>query len=79
MDLRGAKSNVMSLFETYRNRNCPLVALVEGWPAVLLQDRLCHADFFNHTFEHLNDLLRRLYGRSTADGHNQNAGALTVP
>ena len=27
MDLRGAKSNVMSLIRTYRNRNCPLVAL----------------------------------------------------
>ena len=32
MDLRGAKSNVMSLFGTYRNRNCPLVALVAAWP-----------------------------------------------
>jgi len=30
MDLRGAKSNVMSLFETYRNGNCPLVALVHA-------------------------------------------------
>jgi hypothetical protein len=28
MDLRGAKSNVMSLIRTYWNRNCPLVALV---------------------------------------------------
>src|ERR1700730_951300 len=27
MDLRGAKSNVMSLLGTYRNRNCPRVAL----------------------------------------------------
>ena len=27
MDLRGAKSNVMSLIGTYRNRNCPRVAL----------------------------------------------------
>src|SRR5450755_2055829 len=32
MDLRGAKSNVMSLFETYRNGNCPLVALVASRP-----------------------------------------------
>ena len=31
MDLRGAKSNVMSLFGTYRNRNCPLVALLGAW------------------------------------------------
>jgi hypothetical protein len=28
MDLRGAKSNVMSLFGIYRNRNCPFLALV---------------------------------------------------
>ena len=35
MDLRGAKSNVMSLFETYRNRNCPLVALVNALPTVV--------------------------------------------
>ena len=27
MDLRGAKSDVMSLIRTYRNRNCPRVAL----------------------------------------------------
>jgi hypothetical protein len=27
MDLRGAKSNVMSSIGTYRNRNCPRVAL----------------------------------------------------
>jgi len=27
MDLRGAKSNVMSLIGSYRNRNCPRVAL----------------------------------------------------
>jgi hypothetical protein len=32
MDLRGAKSNVMSLIGTYRNRNCPLVALFGRWP-----------------------------------------------
>ena len=35
MDLRGAKSNVMSLFGTYRNRNCPRVALVNAWPTVV--------------------------------------------
>jgi hypothetical protein len=28
MDLRGAKSNVTSLFRAFRNRNCPLVALL---------------------------------------------------
>jgi hypothetical protein len=28
MDLRGAKSNVMSSIGTYRNRNCPRVALL---------------------------------------------------
>ena len=32
MDLRGAKSNVMSLIGTYRNRNCPRVALLDAWP-----------------------------------------------
>ena len=44
MDLRGAKSNVMSLIGTNRNRNCPLVALVGAWPTVLPQDVSCHAD-----------------------------------
>jgi len=44
MDLRGAKSNVMSLFGTYRNRNCPLIALVDTWPTVLRQDVSCPAD-----------------------------------
>jgi hypothetical protein len=32
MDLRGAKSNVMSLIGTYRNPNCPRVALLDAWP-----------------------------------------------
>ena len=44
MDLRGAKSNVMSLFGTYRNRNCPLIALVGAWPTALPQDVSCQAD-----------------------------------
>jgi len=52
MDLRGAKSNVMSLIGTYRNRNCPLVALVGAWPTVLPQDVSCHADCCNHTCWH---------------------------
>jgi hypothetical protein len=36
MDLRVAKSSVMSLFGTYWNRNCPLAALMHAWPAVVL-------------------------------------------
>jgi hypothetical protein len=44
MHLPGAKSNVMSLIGTYRNRDCPLVALVDAWPTVLPQDVSRHAD-----------------------------------
>jgi hypothetical protein len=28
--MRGAKSNALAFFRTYRNRNCPLVALALG-------------------------------------------------
>jgi hypothetical protein len=51
MDLRGAKSNVMSLIGTYRNRNCPLGALVGAWQFESLDftafcaDRFRYADF----------------------------------
>lgn len=54
MDLRGAKSNVMSLFGIYRNRNCPLVALMHAWPrmpAALLQQLM--APFLNPVFPRL--------------------------
>ena len=29
---------------TYRNRNCPLIALVGAWPTALPQDVSCQAD-----------------------------------
>src|SRR4029077_17278104 len=44
MELRGTKSKIMYLFGTYRNRNCPLIALVGAWPTALPQDVSCQAD-----------------------------------
>jgi hypothetical protein len=48
MDLRGAKSNVMSLIRTYWNRNCPLGALVGAWQFESLEFTVFRADRFRY-------------------------------
>jgi hypothetical protein len=48
MDLRGAKSNVMSLIGTYRNRICPLGALVGAWQFESLEFTVFRADRFRY-------------------------------